>query len=80
MLTFLVYSIDKLKARRHWWRVSEASLLGLAALGGPISAWLAMYTAHHKTEHLKFKYGIPIILLIQIAIVLWLTFHSLSAD
>ena len=68
--TFLTYGIDKWKAKKSLWRIREASLLGLAVLGGSIGAWLGMKVWHHKTMHKKFKYGIPLILAAQIAIVL----------
>ena len=68
--TFLTYGIDKWKAKKSLWRIREASLLGLAVLGGSIGAWLGMKVWHHKTMHLKFKYGIPLILVVQIVIVL----------
>ncbi len=66
-MTFFVYGIDKWKAKHLKWRISEATLLGLAIIGGSIGAWLGMKTWHHKTMHWKFKYGIPFILLLQIA-------------
>ena len=47
----------------------EAALLGLAVLGGSIGALLGMEVWHHKTMHKKFKYGLPLILLVQIALV-----------
>lgn len=67
--TFLTYGIDKWKAKKSLWRIREASLLGLAVLGGSIGAWLGMKVWHHKTMHKKFKYGLPLILIVQIAIV-----------
>ena len=66
-VTFIVYGIDKYKAKKAKWRISEATLLLLAVLGGSIGAWIGMKVWHHKTMHKKFKYGIPAILLIQIA-------------
>ena len=51
VITFVVYGIDKLKAKKHWWRISEATLLLLAAAGGSIGAWLGMKVWHHKTMH-----------------------------
>ena len=68
--TFLTYGIDKWKAKKSLWRIREASLLGLAVFGGSIGAWLGMKVWHHKTMHKKFKYGIPLILVVQIVIVL----------
>ena len=52
--------------------ISEATLLLLAVLGGSIGAWMGMKVWHHKTMHKKFKYGIPAILLIQIALMAYL--------
>ena len=74
VVTFFVYGIDKWKAKRSKWRISEATLLGLAVLGGSVGAFLGMKVWHHKTMHKKFKYGIPAILIIQIAILLWIYF------
>ena len=70
LVTFLIYGIDKFKSKRAKWRVPEATLLGLAAVGGSIGAWLGMKLWHHKTLHKKFRYGIPLILIAQMAIVL----------
>lgn len=64
--TFIIYGVDKLKAKEHWWRISEFTLLLLAVVGGSIGAWLGMKVWHHKTLHKKFKYGVPVILFLQI--------------
>ena len=61
------YGWDKLCAIRKWWRVPELMLLGLAAIGGSVGALVAMKLFHHKTLHLKFKYGVPLILALQVA-------------
>ena len=68
LLTFIVYGIDKWKAVKGKWRIPEATLLILAAIGGSIGALLGMQIWHHKTRHLKFKYGVPFILLAQIVL------------
>lgn len=68
LLTFATYGIDKYKARHARWRVREASLLLLAALGGSIGALLGMHLFRHKTQHKKFRYGVPLILLAQVAV------------
>ncbi len=70
LLTFIVYGIDKAKAIRNEWRISEATLLLLAALGGSVGAWLGMKVWHHKTLHKKFRIGIPLILIAQTVLVL----------
>ena len=69
VLTFVIYGIDKWKAKQGSWRISEATLLTLAVLGGSIGALLGMQVWHHKTMHKKFKYGLPMILLVQIALI-----------
>ena len=66
IVTFLVYGIDKVKAKQGSWRISEATLLILAVIGCSIGALLGMKIWHHKTQHKKFKYGVPTILIIQI--------------
>ena len=68
VVTFFLFGIDKWKAKKGRWRISEATLLIFAIIGGSIGAWLGMQTWHHKTMHKKFKYGIPLILLVQIAL------------
>ena len=72
VVTFFLYGIDKWKARRSKWRIPEATILGLAVIGGSLGAWLGMRMWHHKTMHKKFQFGIPLILIIQLAIVIWL--------
>ena len=69
LATFITYGIDKMKAKRSKWRIREASLLLLAVLGGSIGALLGMKVWHHKTMHKKFKYGVPAILIVQMAII-----------
>ena len=71
-VAFIIYGIDKYKVKKAKWRISEATLLLLAILGGSIGAWMGMKVWHHKTMHKKFKYGIPAILLIQIALMAYL--------
>ena len=72
VVAFIMYGIDKYKAKKAKWRIPEATLLLLDVLGGSIGAWMGMKVWHHKTMHKKFKYGIPAILLIQIALMAYL--------
>ncbi len=65
VVTFFVYGIDKWKAKKSKWRIRETALLGLAVLGGSIGAWLGMKVWHHKTQHKKFRYGVPAIIIVQ---------------
>ena len=69
VVTFFMYGVDKWKAKKSKWRVREAALLGLAVLGGSIGAWLGMKVWHHKTLHKKFKFGVPAIIIVQIALI-----------
>ena len=73
VVTFLIYGIDKWKAKQGSWRISEATLLILAVIGGSIGALLGMKVWHHKTMHKKFKYGLPLILIIQIILIGYLS-------
>ncbi len=73
IVTFLVYGIDKWKAKQGSWRISEATLLILAVIGGSIGALFGMKIWHHKTMHKKFKYGLPLILIIQIILIGYLS-------
>ena len=70
--SFFLYGIDKYKAKKGKWRISEATLLTMAAIGGSIGALAGMRLWHHKTMHKKFKYGIPIIIIIQVALAVYL--------
>ena len=76
--TFFTYGIDKWKAKKSLWRIRESALLGLAILGGSIGAWLGMKVWHHKTMHKIFKYGIPLILAVQIVLLLLVSCKSLQ--
>lgn len=66
LITFAVYGYDKFCAKKGAWRVPEIRLLGLAVLGGSAGALLAMFLFRHKTKHLKFTIGVPVILGLQI--------------
>ncbi len=75
IVTFVVFGIDKYKAKRGLWRIPEASLLTMAVIGGSIGAWLGTKVWHHKTLHKKFKYGIPLIIALQTALAVYLLTH-----
>ena len=66
---FLLMLVDKWKAKKNRWRVRESTLLIVAALGGSIGSLAGMYLFRHKTQHLKFTLGIPLILAAQCLIV-----------
>ena len=63
---------DKGRAIKHKWRIPEKTLFLLAIIGGSIGSNLGMYTFRHKTKHWYFVWGIPAILLAQIALAVWL--------
>ena len=63
---FILMLVDKFKARKNLWRIPEIVLMGSALLGGSVGALAGMYACRHKTRHLKFTLGIPLILALQI--------------
>ena len=73
-LTFIIYGIDKFKAKKAKWRIPESTLLLLAVFGGSIGAWLGLQVWRHKTQHKKFYIGIPVIIVVQIALSIYLLF------
>ena len=70
-VAFLLMLVDKIKAKKNLWRIRESTLILSAVLGGSIGALAGMYTFRHKTLHRKFTIGIPAILILQIAAVLY---------
>ena len=76
-VTFCMYGIDKWQAARGGWRISEAALLWAAVFGGSIGAWLGVVVFHHKTLHASFRYGVPLILLAQVAFAAWIILDKL---
>ena len=70
IFTFLLYGMDKWKAKHHRWRISESVLLLAAFAGGSVGALAGMYGFHHKTLHRKFTIGVPILLILQIMLLL----------
>lgn len=74
IITYFLYGLDKQKAKQNRWRIPEKVLLGLAAFGGTIGALLGMRMFRHKTQKWKFKLGVPVILAIQIALVIYFGF------
>jgi len=66
-VSFFLMLADKLKAKKNKWRIRESTLLVSAAIGGSLGALAGMYSFRHKTKHIKFTLGVPLILVIQIA-------------
>ena len=73
LTAFAVFGIDKKRAKKGQWRIPEKTLFLSAILGGSIGAILGMYIFHHKTKHWYFQFGIPAIMIVQIAAVYWLS-------
>ena len=71
-LSILMFFIDKKKAEKNLWRISEKALILVSILGGSVGALIGMYTFKHKTKKLKFTVGIPVILILQIVLITYL--------
>lgn len=70
---YVSMGLDKLKAKRHAWRIPEATLFSIAILGGSVGSIFGMFHFRHKTKHWYFVIGLPTIALIQLAIAVQLT-------
>lgn len=71
-LTFLIMLLDKHRARKNLWRIPETTLLALCAIGGSLGGVTAMQLFRHKTRHLRFSIGIPVMLLAHIFLLAYL--------
>jgi len=71
-LTFILYGVDKLKARHNWWRIPEWTLLTMAVIGGSVGALLGMRIFHHKTKKPAFRFGVPAVFIIQSGVALYI--------
>ena len=76
LITFIAYGVDKLKAKKGYWRIPESTLLLLAFAGGSVGAWLGMQAFHHKTMHKKFKLGVPLIFIAQVIAALYIYIYT----
>lgn len=71
LLAFIAMYVDKQKAKSNKWRISEKALIMMSIFGGSIGMLCGMKEFRHKTKHAKFKYGVPIILIVQILIFIY---------
>ncbi|MFI3212386.1 MAG: DUF1294 domain-containing protein [Eubacteriales bacterium] len=78
MLGFFAFGIDKRRAKRHAFRIPEATLFTLAIMGGSIGSILGMHFFHHKTRHWYFLYGMPFILILQISFLIFIYNSSIT--
>lgn len=76
VITFLLYGFDKWKAKRDKWRVPEKTLLMFAVVGGTIGAFVGMQVFRHKTKHAKFVIGVPLIFILQVALIWFFCFKK----
>ena len=79
LVVFVVYGIDKGRAKRDKWRISERTLLLMALFLGGTGALLGMGVFHHKTRHKKFSIGVPLLTLLNYAVIgaaLWLIWRT----
>ena len=72
LIAIFVTVFDKIRARNGGWRVPEAILMTLSAIGGSVAMYLTMLLIRHKTKHIKFMLGIPIIMVFQAVFLVWL--------
>lgn len=69
---FTMYGVDKYKAKHGLWRIPEAALLLVAAVGGSIGAWCGIQVFHHKTRKPKFSIGVPVIFVVEMVLLIYL--------
>ena len=72
LLDFALMGIDKWKAKKRAWRIPEATLFIIAIIGGALGETIGMHVFHHKTRHWYFLYGMPLIFVLQIALIIFL--------
>ena len=72
LITFVAFGVDKKRAVRNQYRISEKALITISLIGGGIGGWLGMRVFHHKTRHWYFLYGMPLIFVLQIALIIFL--------
>lgn len=68
---FVLMLIDKQRAKKRKRRIPEKWLLGISAVGGSFGTLMAMYAIRHKTNHVRFTAGVPVMLFVQFGLVLW---------
>ena len=80
IIAIIICLTDKLKAKSGGWRISEKTLFTVSLIGGSIGMYVTMQIIRHKTKHKRFMIGLPIIIILQAALILWLcylTSHTL---
>ena len=69
---FIIMGMDKRRAKNHAFRIPEATLFTIAVIGGSLGSIIGMYYFHHKTRHWYFVYGMPLILILQVALLVFI--------
>lgn len=69
IITYILFGIDKLRAKAHRWRIPEATLLFLCVIGGAFGGFAGMFSFHHKIRKNKFRYPIPLLMIIQLILI-----------
>lgn len=78
LAAFALMGLDKRRARRGAWRISEKALFLPAVLGGALGGLLGMRVFHHKTKHWYFRFGMPALLIVQVILAGWLAARILG--
>ena len=78
LIAFIVMGVDKSKAKKGKWRISEKTLISIAIIGGSCGMLIGMYYFRHKTKHNLFTIGIPIILTIQIILIVYFLYNRFT--
>lgn len=78
IVAFIMFGIDKFKAKHSMWRTPERVLMLAAFVGGSIGALSGMLLFRHKTRHKLFIIGVPMILLLQLLLIIWVTFGEIN--
>ena len=74
LLALVAYGMDKRKAKKNEWRISEKTLLILTAIGGSVGAMIGMFGFHHKTRHIKFVLGVPACFALHVILLYYFVF------
>ena len=78
IIGFALMGIDKRRARKNAFRIPEATLFAFSIIGGSIGMLIGMYTFRHKTKHMTFKIGIPLIIFLQVLFIVLLRLSPLN--
>ncbi len=76
-MSFIIMALDKFYAVKGKWRISEMALLSVSVAGGSLGTLIGMLVCKHKTSKAKFRYGVPVIIVVQIGICMWLAYERI---